>query len=312
MLLVHLTGLDEARWAEKFRAALPGYQVVTRADTFDPALVRYIFTWKPAPDAFDGLAGLEAVLSYGAGVDALLTHPNLPDVPIARFVDPDLTGRMSDHIVAQVTMHHRLHAFYAGQQARREWTDVYPRKASEIAVGVMGLGELGRDALARLGPLRFELRGWSRSPRQIAGVACFAGTDELDAFLSGTDILVCLLPLTDATRGILNRKTFAALRRDRLHGGPAVINAARGAHQVEADLLAALSDGTLGAASLDVFATEPLPADNPLWTLPNCFITPHIAAVSAPDVTVAHFAEIIRAHSGGAPLPHLVDRQQGY
>jgi glyoxylate/hydroxypyruvate reductase A len=312
MLLLHLADDDEAAWAAKFRAALGAYPVVRRGDPFDPAEVRYIFVWKPRPEAFDGLTGLKAVFSLGAGVDALLRHPGLPDVPLVRFVDSGLSQRMSDYVVAQVTMHHRLHTRYAADQQARRWHQLYPPSAEETTVGIMGLGVLGEDAAHRLLPLGFALRGWSRSRKEIAGVESFAGMAELDAFLSGTDILVNLLPLTPETDGILNYETFRKLRRGRLDGGPAIVNAARGGHQREADIVRALGDGTLGAASLDVFEVEPLPATSPLWAIANCYITPHIAAISDPDSGVKYFARMLKEHETGRPLQHVVDRRQGY
>lgn len=311
-LLLHLTDQDEAVWAERFRAALPGYRVLRRGDEYDPAEIEYIFVWKPAPDAFAGLTGLTAVLSLGAGVDALLTHPGLPpDVPIVRFVDDDLSQRMGDYVVAQVTMHHRLFTRYRADQRQRLWRQLYPPAASETTVGIMGTGAIGMRAIEMLRPLGFTLSSWSRTPRPLPGVAGHAGPGELDAFLGETDILVCLLPLTPETDGILNYDNFRKLRR-RLEGGPVLVNAARGGHQREADIVRALSDGTLGAASLDVFETEPLPPESPLWALDNCYITPHIAAISSPQSGVSYFSRVIRDHAAGKPLPNVVDRERGY
>jgi glyoxylate/hydroxypyruvate reductase A len=312
MLLLHLSDVDEASWADKFRAALAPYPVVRRGDAFEPADVRYIFVWKPRPEAFDGLDGLKAVLSLGAGVDALLKHPRLPDVPIVRFVDEDLSQRMSDYVVAHVTMHHRLYTrFHADQKAKR-WSQLYPPAASETSVGIMGMGVLGQDAVRRLKPLGFTLRSWSRTPKAVEGVEGFAGDEAFDAFLGGTDILVNLLPLTPETSGILNYETFGKLRRGRLDGGPVIVNAARGGHQREADIVKALGDGTLGAASLDVFETEPLPATSPLWDIENCYITPHVAAISNEKSGVSYFTAIIRAHEAGEALINVVDRSRGY
>lgn len=312
MLLLHLADVDEAAWAERFRAALAPYKVVRRGDDFDPAEVRYIFVWKPAADAFEGLTGLKAVLSLGAGVDALMQHKALPDVPVVRFVDNDLSQRMSDYVVAHVTMHHRLYTRFRADQKARRWDQFYPPSASETSVGIMGLGVLGQDAARRLAPLGFTLRGWSRSPKQVEAMECFAGQDQFDEFLAGTDILVNLLPLTPETRGILNAETFAKLRRGRLEGGPAIVNAARGGHQREADIAAALKDGTLGAASLDVFETEPLPQDSPLWEIENCYITPHVAAISDEESGVRYFSAIIRDAEAGKGLINVVDRNRGY
>lgn len=312
MLLVHLSDVDEAGWAAKLREALAPYPVVRRGDDFDPAAVRYIFVWKPKPDAFDGLSGLKAILSMGAGVDALLKHPRLPDAPIVRFVDTDLSQCMSDYVVAHVTMHHRLYTRFRADQKARRWGQLYPPAASQTTVGIMGMGVLGQDAASRLLPLGFSLRGWSRTPKTIEGVEGFAGGETFDVFLAGTDILVNLLPLTPETTGILNYETFRKLRRDKLEGGPVIINAARGGHQKEADIVRALGDGTLAAASLDVFEVEPLPASSPLWEIENCYVTPHIAAISKAATGVRYFAQIVRDHEGGKPLLNVVDRARGY
>ncbi|GLQ11072.1 glyoxylate/hydroxypyruvate reductase A [Devosia yakushimensis] len=312
MLLLHLSDVDEASWAEKLRAALAPYPVVRQSEPFDPNDIRYIFVWKPKPDAFDGLDRLKAVLSLGAGVDALLKHPKLPNVPVVRFVDEDLSQRMSDYVVAHVTMHQRLYSRFRADQKARRWNQLYPPASSQTAVGIMGMGVLGQDAASRLKPLGFALRSWSRTAKAIEGVEGFVGPDQLDAFLAGTDILVNLLPLTPETTGILNYETFGKLRHGRLEGGPAIVNAARGGHQREADIVRALADGTLGAASLDVFETEPLPAESPLWDIENCYVTPHIAAISSETAGVAYYTRIIAEHEAGQPLINVVDRARGY
>lgn len=309
-LLLHLSDVDEAAWAKRYAQALPGVTIVRQSDSFDPAAIDYIFVWKPKPSAFDGLTNLKAVLSLGAGVDALLKHPNLPDRPVVRFVDADLTQRMTDYVVAQVTFHQRLGTRFKRDQAARRWTQLYPPAAFKTSVGVMGLGELGMDAVAKLKALGFTVLGWSRSPKSIEGVETFAG-DALDRFLARTDILVCLLPLTPETTGILNYDLFRQLRRN-LDGGPVIVNAARGGHQVETDIVKALGDGTLGAASLDVFQSEPLSPDSPLWGLDNCYVTPHIAAISNIEAGVTYFSRIILDHESGKPLPNVVDRRRGY
>jgi glyoxylate/hydroxypyruvate reductase A len=309
-LLLHLSDVDESRWAGTYRAALPGVRVVRRGDAYDPAAVDYVFVWKPKADAFDGLSGLKAVLSLGAGVDALLKHQSLPAAPIVRYVDTGLTERMSDYVVAQVTMHQRLFTRFKRQQAARQWAQQYPQNASETNVGIMGLGVLGIDAALRLKGLGFGVVGWSRSSKTLDGIRTFAGK-ELGAFLAETDILVCLLPLTPETSGILDMALFRQLRR-KLEGGPVIVNAARGGHQKEIDIAAALADGTLGAASLDVFEIEPLSPDSPLWGLDNCYVTPHIAAISNIDAGVRYFARIIGEHEAGQPLRNVVDRSRGY
>lgn len=311
-LLLHLADFDETSWARGFAAALPGHRVVLRGDSYDPAGIDYIFVWKPTPDAFEGLVNLKAVLSLGAGVDALLRHPKLPAKPIVRFVDADLTQRMSDYVLANVLMHHRLFMRFKEDQEARRWVQLYPTAAWETSVGIMGMGVLGQDAVKHLKVFGFQLRGWSRAPKKVEGVEGFAGSEKFAAFLAGTDILVNLLPLTPETTGILNYETFSRLRRDGLDGGPVVINAARGGHQRETDIVRALTDGTLRAASLDVFETEPLPKESPLWALPNCFITPHIAAASSEKTGVAYFSKVIIDHEAGKPLPNVVDVKRGY
>ncbi len=313
MLLVHLSDVDEERWIAELGTLLEGYPIVSRNDRFAPEDIHYIFVWKPLERAFEGLNNLRAVLSLGAGVDALLSHPGLPqNVPVVRFVEDDLTRCMSDYVVANVTMHHRCFTRYKRDQTSKSWSQFYPPAARNTCVGIMGLGVLGLDAAKCLLALGFEVRGWSRSPKVLEGMECFSGPDQFDEFLSGTDILVDLLPLTTETENILNYDTFLKLRRSGLKGGPVIINAARGGHQVEDDIVKALTDGTLGAASLDVFQTEPLPAGSPLWALDNCYITPHIAAISNPHNSAPYFANVVLAHEAGKELVNVVDVMRGY
>jgi len=312
-LLLHITDFNEPQWRDSFAAALPGHRVVLRDEDYDPATIDYLFIWKPKLDAFDNLTGLKAVLSLGAGVDALLKHPRLPrNVPVVRFIDDDLSQRMSDYVVANVAMHTRLWTRFAEDQQAKRWVQLYPPPAWEATVGIMGLGVLGLDAIKHLRVFGYKLRGWSRTPKQVEGVETFAGDGQLDTFLEGVDILVNLLPLTPETQGILNYETFSKLNRRGLTDGPVVINAARGGHQREADIVRALTDGTLRAASLDVFEVEPLPRHSPLWELPNCFITPHIAAASSERTGVAFFSKAIHDHEAGKPLPNTVDLERGY
>lgn len=311
-LLIHLLGIDESGWTKGFAEALPDTRVVTRADDFDPAEIEYVFAWRPEPDAFIGMTNLKAILSLGAGVDSLLSHPALPDVPVVRFVDEELTHCMSDYVIAQATMHQRLFTRYAADQTARRWNQLYPPASHEVAVGIMGLGVLGTDAAQKLKSIGFAVNGWSRTIKAVEGVTVFAGDDGLDDFLAATDIVVCLLPLTAETHGILNMDTFKKLRRGGLIGGPVLINAARGGHQNEADIAAALKDGTLAAASLDVFEVEPLAKTSPLWDIETCFITPHIAAISNERSGVRYFAQMIAGHREGKPLRNVVDRAQGY
>ncbi|VAW24233.1 D-3-phosphoglycerate dehydrogenase [hydrothermal vent metagenome] len=313
MLLLHLQEVDEKLWAKRLGKLLGNYKIVTRDDDFNPDDIRYVFVWKPRENAFDGLNNLKAVLCLGAGVDALLTHPSLPkSVPIVRYANNDLTRCMSDYVIANVTMHHRGFSRFKNDQIKREWNQYYPPPSWDISVGIMGLGVLGADAARQLKSMGYQVNGWSRSAKNIEGITEFFGPDQLNSFLEQTDIAVNLLPLTPETSGILNYENFTKLRRDILQDGPAIINAARGGHQNEVDIEKALKDGTLGAASLDVFNIEPLPKDSALWRLQNCYITPHIAAISSPENGASYFARVIRDHENGLELINLVDMDCGY
>ena len=277
--------------------------------------IRYALAWWPPPGVLKTFPNLKLIVSVGAGVDHLMEDPELPDVPIARYVDPDLTGRMVEYIALHVLFHQRRMCEFREQQARRIWIYLPEPAAQEVRVGIMGLGEMGAASAVALAALGFQLRGWSRTRKQIEGITCFAGDGELDAFLAETDILACVLPLTPATRGILNRTLIRKLSQRGRHArlpGPVLINAGRGALQVEADILAALDAGDLYAASLDVFEREPLPESSPLWAHPRVVITPHNAAESTPRSIARYLLGQIHAHQNGQPLEHLVDRARGY
>ena len=312
-MLMHLSDVSEQEWAVAFRQALPNHKIVTRQDQFDPQEIKYIYVWKPEDDAFDGLDNLEVIFSLGAGVDGIVKHPRLPkNIPIVRFVDDELTQCMTDYVVANVTMHHRQATRYKRDQAQKIWSQYYPERASTVNVGIMGLGQLGKDAAEKLAILGYNVAGWSRSTKGIDGITEFSGAEQFDAFLARTNILVCLLPYTPETEDILCLETFKKLRRDALPGGPCIVNAARGGHQNEEEIAVALKDGTLGAASLDVFKVEPLPAKSPLWALDNCYITPHIAAISGLDAGVKLVTDQINRYEATGELRHLVDVSKGY
>lgn len=301
------------RWKERFRRALPDRCVAAVPDDpTDPADICYAAVWRHPPGALSGFHNLKAIFNLGAGVDALLADPHLPRVPIVRAVSPDLTGRMSEYVLLHVLLHHRQQRLLDEAQARRAWVAPYQWAAQSLRVGIMGLGVLGIDAAQKLRMIGFDVAGWSRSRKQVRGVQSFAGDDELGAFLARTDVLVALLPATSQTCGILNNRLFAQLARDGILGGPVLINAGRGALQIEDDVLAALDDGTLLAATLDVFQTEPLPEHHPLWTHPKVRITPHNAADSDPDALAHDVAQQIIAFERGEALRHVVDARSGY
>jgi glyoxylate/hydroxypyruvate reductase A len=277
--------------------------------------IQYALAWWPPPGVLKTFPNLELIVSVGAGVDHLMQDPELPDVPIVRYVDPDLTGRMVGYIALHVLFHQRRMCEFLELQAKRAWTSLPEPAAPEVRVGIMGLGAMGKASATALAAFGFQLRGWSRTRKHLEGVACFAGDDELDAFLAQTDFLACILPLTPATRGILDRTLISKLSQRGRHArlpGPVLINAGRGGLQVEADILAALDAGELYAASLDVFEQEPLPQSSPLWRHPRVVITPHNAAESTSRSIVRYLLRQIRAHQRGEPLEYLVDRTRGY
>ncbi len=311
-ILVAVRGWSPDHWIDALKAQDPSRQVQRAPEVEDPAAVRYALVWKPEPGYLAGFPNLQVIFSLGAGVDHLTSDPGLPDLPVVRIVDPDLTMRMTEWVVLQVLFHHRQQFAYLHLQAERRWLSLSQWSAADVRVGIMGMGVLGVDSARALKSLGFRVSGWSRSPKEVDGIPCHAGPDGLDAFLAGTDILVALLPLTDDTRGILDARLIERLAKDGPLGGPVLINAGRGGLQVESDIDVALRDGHLRGASLDVFETEPLAADSPLWTAPNCIVTPHVAAESDPVALSAYVVRQIQAFERGEGLSNLVDRRRGY
>ncbi|WP_256118321.1 2-hydroxyacid dehydrogenase [Shinella lacus] len=273
--------------------------------------IDYAVVWRPGADLFSRAKDLKVVFSGGAGVDHVLTLPGLPDVPLVRFVDDTLTTRMSEWVVLQCLLHLRQHQAYEAQRQKRVWRELVQPEAKELTVGIMGFGVLGQDAAAKLKTLGFNVIGWSRSRKQVDGFETFDASG-LNAFLAKTDILVGLLPLTPDTKGIFNTGLFTRLSRKGPLGAPVFINAGRGGSQVEADIVASINDGTLRGASLDVFETEPLPLESPLWSMDKVVITPHAAAASDVAALFRHVAGQIERLESGKPLEHLVDRSAGY
>ncbi|HJU30869.1 MAG TPA: glyoxylate/hydroxypyruvate reductase A [Hyphomicrobiaceae bacterium] len=305
-----------------------GNDFASFARQYDPALdvrvapdlgriedIDCVLAWLPPKGLLKTLPNLRLIVSVGAGVDGLLADPDLPDVPMVRFVDPDLTGRMTEYVALHVLYHHRRMSEFGELQDRKVWKYLPEPAAHEVRVGLMGLGVLGSASARALKVFGYQVRGWSRSPKSLDGVACYSGEAELDAFLSDTDILAVLLPLTRDTRGILNRRLLAKLSRqgrDPRLPGPVLVNAGRGGLQVDADIHASLEAGELYAASLDVFETEPLPHSSPLWSHPRVVITPHNAAESDPAAIARYALRQMAALREGRPLDNLVDRTRGY
>ncbi|HEX2147555.1 MAG TPA: glyoxylate/hydroxypyruvate reductase A [Pseudorhizobium sp.] len=293
-------------------SAFPGRVVVQAADKDqDLSDAHYLVAWKPDPDLFRRAPNLKVLFSGGAGVDHLLAMPDLPDLPIIRFVDESLTTRMSEWVVLQCLSHLRQAPSYARQQRDCLWRELPQPEAKDLTVGIMGLGVLGQDSARKLKMMGFKVLGWSRTKKELDGIETFDGAG-VNAFLSKTDILVGLLPLTPDTRGMFNSALLRNLHKDGPLGGPIFINAGRGGSQVETDLLAALKDGTLKGASLDVFGTEPLPAESEFWKLDNVIVTPHAASASDVRALFRHVERQIARLEAGQPLEHLVERKRGY
>ena len=314
-LLIHggTENWSPQRWKKRFDAVCKDRGVFLLPDAaLDPADVHYAAVWKPVPGELAAFPNLRVIFNLGAGVDALIADSSLPKVPLVRVAIADLTDRMAEYVVLHVLMHHRQEPYLRASQREKRWQPKFQWPASAIAVGIMGLGALGANAAEVLARIGFPVAGWSRAPKRIDGIECFHGQEQLDAFLERTDILVCLLPLTPDTRHILDRGLFAKLNRNGPLGAPVVINAGRGGLQNEADILACLDDGTLGAASLDVFAEEPLPAGSPFWTHPKVVLTPHNAADTDPDEISKYVARQIERFEAGARLENVVNPARGY
>jgi glyoxylate/hydroxypyruvate reductase A len=312
-LALVITGWDAAPWEQRFRAAAPGRDIRLWPDRLgNPDEVAYAAAWLPPAGAFGAFPNLRAIFSLGAGVDGVLKDRALPQVPLVRVVDPNLMRRMTEYVTLHVLMHHRRQRVYDAQQRQRVWHEHAQPRANEVTVGIMGLGVLGRDAAEVLVRLGFRVAGWSRTLRHVPGIACFHGAAGLDAFLARTEILVCLLPHTPATEGILDLALMRKLKRDGALGGAFLINAGRGRLQVDAGILAALDEGALAGATLDVFPVEPLPAASPLWAHPKVTITPHNSAASVPEETVAYIVGQIERFEAGLGLENVIDRASGY
>lgn len=311
-ILIAIEGWDTGVWEQRMRRVAPEREIRVYPRDRNTAGVKYALCWNPPRGLLGSMPDIELILSLGAGVDHLLSDPDLPDVPILRVVDPSLTTLMTEWVVLQVLYHHRQVRDYDAQKAQKVWNILRQPAGSRVGVGLMGLGVLGRDAADKLAHLGFDVAGWSRTPRDIPGIACFHGQEGLDQFLARTDILVSLLPLTPETNGLIDYSLLAKLKRDNHMGGAVLINAGRGKQQVEADILRALADQTLSGASLDVFETEPLPPSSPLWNHPRVTITPHAAAESDPDYLCGYALEQIERHERGEAPQNVIDQRRGY
>ncbi len=274
--------------------------------------ITYAAAWLPPANVMKSFPNLKLICSLGAGVDAILSDKTLPpQLPIVRVNNDDLTHRMSEYIVLHVLLHHRQQRRLDHNQKHMIWDSFPTHAASALTVGIMGLGVMGSDAAQKLAMLGFKVVGWSRTRKHIQNVESFS-QDELGQFLGKTDVLISLLPGTNATDGLVNRALIQKLSRKGPFGAPIFINAGRGRQHVEADLLTCLNTGELYAATLDVFNTEPFPSESLLWSHPKVTLTPHVAADSDPETICAYVYEQIQKFQSGVPLQNLVDRSRGY
>ena len=274
----------------------------------DPAAVRFAVGWRPADDAFRPYPHLGLVASIAAGIDGLLDCPSLPDVAITRVRDPEQARIMAGHVVWNVLWWHRRFGERLANQRARRWQRLSHHAPSRVTVALLGFGLMGRASAEALVALGFRVGAWARTPGEVpAGVRLETGAGGLERLVGEADFIVNLLPLTEATRGLLDARFFARTRPESV-----LIQVGRGAHLDEAALLAALEAGNLGGASLDVFATEPLPADHPFWNHPKIVLTPHDAAEAGIETVVGSIAADVRRLAAGLPLLDAVPRDRGY
>ena len=282
-------------------------------DVKDKQKVEYLIVWKPPYDISRQMPNAKAIFNLGAGVDHLLLDDSLPaDVPIVRVVDENLTKRMGEYVCLHSLHHLREMPVLKKAQANNEWREIYNPTAHEVTVGVMGLGEIGAYCAILLTKLGFNVIGWSNSPKNLENVKYYSGTAELDTFLAQTEILVNILPHTAKTDKLVTYKLLSKLNKNGALQGATYITAGRGKTHHQADLIRALQDGNLKSASLDVFETEPLNADSPLWGLDNVVITPHNASLTDHITVSKQILGQIRNHKNNGVLINVVDLKRGY
>ena len=306
-LLFQLVGYPHEIWTDHLRKLMPELEI-RRAEDERVEDVAYCIAWQPKPGSFARMKNLKVVFSMGAGVDGIVADTTYPrHIPLVRVVDDTLSQSMTEYVVYHVLYwHRRMHDFESLQRAKK-WRQLAAPRANSIRVGILGFGVLGQAAAKPLAAIGYQLSGWSATRKNVDGVKSFHGQEGLKPFLAQSDILVCLLPLTADTRGILNKETFAELPT-----GACVINCARGGHLIEEDLIASLDANHLRGATLDVFQTEPLPESSPLWSHPKVVITPHSAAMTDPKALMVSVANTIRHLDQGHPPENTVDFSRGY
>ncbi len=307
-LLFYSTVNSAARWRDALARLNPALEVRIWPEIGSASEIDYALVWRPPPGLLATLPNLKLILSLGAGVDHVLGDPRLPlHLPIVRLVDPYLSDAMAEYVALQVLRLHRRDLDYQDQQRALVWRELPQKNAAERPVGILGFGEIGQHAGRQLAGLGFPVSGWTRSERTIEGFATYAGAAGFTQMLAATEILVCLLPSTSETHGILCARTFAGLPL-----GAELVNAGRGDQLVEEDLIPALDSGQLCAAALDVFREEPLPSAHPFWHHPRILVTPHIAGTTNPATAAAIVLDNIHRFERGRPLLNQVDPARGY
>jgi len=311
MLVVKAEGRrSQAEWCEHLTALRPGLRSIPYGEEgLRDEDIAYVLTWEPPEGWLARLPNLKVIFSIGAGVDHITRDATWPrHLPLVRMGGEEIGQRMGEYVAWACLHLLRNGRGFAHAQGEARWHYVPgERTAQDVTVGIMGMGSLGATAVPMLRGLGFPVIGWSRSRKEVAGAESFAGAEELDAFLARVDILVCLLPSTPETKGIVDAALMA-----KLPAGAAVVNAARGAHVVVPDLIAALDAGHLSGAVLDVFEPEPLPQDSPLWAHPKVTVTPHVASIARRRERARFVADAIGAFEGGQALPNLYDPERGY
>ena len=307
-LAIIYPGHDARAWISALKELAPQLQVEVWPEIENDSAVEFVLCWNQPPGSLQSFANLKGISSLGAGVNHLLNDASRPaGVPIARLVDSDLQQSMAEYVLLGALDHIRQFSVYQQQQLCRTWQPLESIRSSDIGLGIMGIGSIGAYVGRKLQDVGFRVHGWCRTPKQLDGIDVFCGGAAFGEFLGKADILVCLLPLTAETAGILNARTFAQLP-------PAayLINVARGRHLVEQDLLAALAAGRLAGALLDVFSEEPLPVQHPFWTHAKIRLTPHVASRTNPRSAASQVIDNYQRALAGRPLLNQVDPERGY
>jgi len=296
------------RWITPLQAALPDAELIAWQDDMPPQQADYALVWQPPAVLFENEPGLKAIFNLGAGVDALLKLPALPEaLPIYRLEDAGMSAQMAEYLVHQIAEITRAMPVYRQQQQDKHWKMQAPCRRKDWPIGLLGLGQIGNKAAQALALLEYPVASWTRKAKTFPGVESFSGQDALASFLGRTRILINTLPLTAETQGILNQSLLSQLQPQSV-----LINVGRGQHLNEDDLLAALDEGQLLHAVLDVFEQEPLPETHPFWSHPQITLTPHISAPTLREETIRQIAEKLQALQAGESISGQVDRQRGY